>query len=71
MNLFNVLVYSEDHRHGACPYSERNILAESGSHATRIVMDGLERFPWKRIDAVESGRNLSSPYRPPEKMRHL
>lgn len=53
MKLFNVLVYSGDPRFGARLCSERNVMAESGSHATKIVADERGLLPWKQIDAVE------------------
>lgn len=55
MKLFNIVVYRGDPWLGAHPFSDRNVVAESGSQASKMAMDDLGRFPWKQIDALEVG----------------
>lgn len=55
MKKFKIFVYSGEPRLGALPCSEHRVIAKSGSHASKVTMDHLGRFPWKVIDALDEG----------------
>lgn len=55
MRRFKLLVYTSDPAAGARPSREYEVIAESRSHATKLLMDQLGELGWRVLQAADLG----------------